>query len=129
MPEYWAWCGMRARCKSKDPVYGGRGIKVCERWQNSFNDFIADMGSRPSKRHTIERIDVNGDYEPGNCKWIPKTDQSENTRRTHWILLRGEKMSVAKACRISGVNYWNVMYHINKAKRDPQESFDRARLS
>lgn len=124
-PEFWVWCGMKSRCKSKDSAYGGRGIKVCERWQKSFENFIADMGTRPSPKHTIERVDVNGDYEPSNCKWIPKSEQSENTTRTHWVYFQGEKMSIAKACRISGVNYWNVMYHINKSKKEPQEALER----
>lgn len=80
---YHSWSGMRARCyypKHKDfSNYGGRGIKVCERW-NDFNNFLADMGERPHAC-TIDRIDSNGDYTPTNCRWATSSDQRKNQRR------------------------------------------------
>jgi hypothetical protein len=82
-PEYMSWKGMRARCqykKHKDyKSYGGRGITVCERW-SKFENFLADMGERPPG-YSIERIDVNGHYEPANCTWIPMSDQPKTRRR------------------------------------------------
>jgi hypothetical protein len=81
--EYSTWQTMIVRCeypKAKGyERYGGRGIKVCERWRNSFENFLADMGRRPSSKHSIDRIDNDGNYEPGNCRWA--TDDIQNANR------------------------------------------------
>jgi hypothetical protein len=83
-PEYRAWNSMRQRCNNpnnpKWKDYGGRGIKVCSRWDD-FGLFIQDMGCRPSARHSIDRIDNDGNYEPSNCRWATRSQQSKNQRR------------------------------------------------
>lgn len=80
-PEYCIWIGMRFRCRDKaDKDYGGRGISVCKRW-NRFENFLADMGRRPSSRHSLDRIRVNGNYTPSNCKWSTPEEQANNQRR------------------------------------------------
>ena len=83
-PEYVTWCAMKNRCNNKNVdnyrFYGGRGIKICKRWDESFKQFLEDMGTKPSPEFTIDRIDVNGDYEPGNCRWADKETQFSNTR-------------------------------------------------
>ena len=81
--EYIIWLQMRARCQNlKHPAfkhYGGRGIRVCEAWEK-FESFYADMGDRPSKNLTLDRIDNNGNYEPGNCRWATWSQQNRNKR-------------------------------------------------
>ena len=82
--EFKTWDSMKQRCTNpksdsyKD--YGGRGITVCERWMNSFENFLADMGAAPSKSHSIDRINVDGNYEPSNCKWSTAKEQRANQR-------------------------------------------------
>lgn len=81
-PEYRAWIGLRQRCVTKDPrvsmYYSARGIKVCERW-NSYENFLADMGRRPTPKHSIDRYpDPNGNYEPSNCRWATWHEQRMN---------------------------------------------------
>lgn len=82
--EYLIWNGMRQRCSnpknSHFRYYGGRGIRVCDQWQASFENFIADMGAKPSPKHTIDRINNEGNYEPGNCRWATYSQQNKNRR-------------------------------------------------
>jgi hypothetical protein len=82
---YRSWKSMRARCYNPRTnhysYYGGRGITVCPRWRWSFKNFLADMGERPSDR-TLDRIDSDGNYEPGNCQWATKKEQTANRRKS-----------------------------------------------
>jgi hypothetical protein len=86
---YRSWKSMKARCNNpnspKYKSYGGRGITVCDRWINSFEDFLEDMGERPSRKYSIERKNNNGNYEPENCIWLLKGKQQRNMRTTVFI--------------------------------------------
>lgn len=97
--EYRIWQGMLQRCTNPNceeyPIYGGRGIIVCPAWSESFEAFISHMGLRPSPRHSIERLDTNGNYEPGNCRWATPKEQSNNRRDTHYVVFKGERMPIA----------------------------------
>lgn len=106
--EYTVWAGMKSRCSSKAPkvfrLYGGRGISVCERWRKSFDDFLADMGPRPSSKHSIDRINNDGNYEPGNCRWATHSQQMRNTNQNHMVTIRGKKVPLVEAAELAGIN-------------------------
>jgi hypothetical protein len=99
---YNSWKSMRERCESKDHKnydnYGGRGIFVCERWRLSFAAFLEDMGSRPGSEYSIERDDVNGNYEAGNCRWATDREQRRNKRSTTWVEWGGERRRLVDLC-------------------------------
>ncbi len=101
--EYHIWGSMRSRCQrpqDKDfKHYGGRGICVCERWDQSFVAFFEDMGVRPSKTHSLDRINNDGNYEPGNCRWATRVEQANNKRSNRFVLFHGERMTKAEAAR------------------------------
>ena len=115
-PVYGVWCSMRERCRLKTVKsyrhYGGRGIKVCDRW-NDFDLFVADMGPRP-KGGTIERIDVNGNYDPSNCRWATHKEQMNNARFNVFLDLFGERITIAQASDKYGVPYHRLYGRIRK---------------
>lgn len=104
-PEYDIWIDMKTRCFNPDAWsyrdYGSRGIRVCSEWQDSFHAFLRDMGPRPSAEHSVEREDVNGHYEPKNCRWATRREQGSNKRNNVWVTYEGERMILAEAARRS----------------------------
>lgn len=118
-PEYRTWLSMKRRCydeKFKDyPNWGGRGIKVCDRWKISFESFLEDMGLRPAGDYSIDRRDPNADYSPSNCRWATLEEQgSENRRNLTAIVFDGLSFhSIAAACRHFGVNLTTAHFRIS----------------
>jgi len=104
--EYHVWYDMIRRCTNPDNKnfsrYGGRGIRVCERWL-SFVNFLSNMGRRPSPLHTIERIDNDGDYEPCNARWATRTEQQQNTCQARLIEHDGQRLSLSAWARQLGM--------------------------
>jgi hypothetical protein len=98
---------MRHRCNGPaDPSYaryGGRGIRVCPQWDESFAVFLADMGARPSRHHTIDRKDVDADYSPGNCRWATHKEQSRNRRSHRRITYAGETLLLCEWAERTGL--------------------------
>lgn len=115
---YLVWSDMRRRClnptNSRYENYGGRGIKVCDRWLHgdggvsAFECFMADMGPRPSLKHSIDRINNDGNYEPSNCRWATPTEQARNKRDNRTVEFRGRKMVMQEAIKESGIPEWTV---------------------
>ena len=120
--EYRSWSSMLARCTNPKNDhyhnYGGRGIKVCKRWKK-FVNFYADMGPKPTPKHSLDRIDVNGNYEPTNCRWATTKEQRSNTRNTPWVTVNGVKKTIAEWAEELGVSSASMRYRIVDAKMDP----------
>lgn len=97
--SYAIWKSMRTRCCNKNcaayKYYGGRGIKICQRWMDSFENFLTDMGERPSMKHTLDRIDNNGDYSMENCRWATQLEQKNNTRKNTFLSFNGKTQTIA----------------------------------
>lgn len=111
-PDYRSWVGMKQRCENpKNPrwaSYGERGIKVCGRWQD-FSNFHADMGPRPEGT-TLDRINNDGDYEPGNCRWATKKEQYSNMSKS--LTFRGEQLSRKAWARRIGVSVQTITHRL-----------------
>lgn len=124
--EYRAWLHLRNRCYNENVPdfhnYGGRGITVCERWRNSYEAFFADMGRRPSSKHTIDRIDTNGNYEPSNCRWATQITQQNNKRSNFIVSFSGREMTLKEACREVGLNYQFIWLRIQRYGYTLQEA-------
>jgi len=113
-PTHQSWSDMIKRCTNKKSKfyknYGGRGIKVCERWK-TFENFKADMGERPSKKHTLNRINNDGNYEPGNCNWATKREQSINRRNVKLITLNNKTLCLTEWAEIKASEWKISDYH------------------
>lgn len=113
---YNSWLGMKQRCLCKNSEhykdYGGRGIKVCKRWKNSFENFYKDMGRKPTPKHSIDRIDNNGNYEPKNCRWATIKEQENNRRNNRLLIYNGKTQTMAQWAEELEINYWTLYSRI-----------------
>jgi hypothetical protein len=116
--EYRIWTGMKQRCtvpKYKHRNYQGRGIVVCERWQ-SFANFLCDMGKRPSPKHSIDRIDSNKGYEPGNVRWATRIEQNRNMRTVRHLTHKGITLSVPEWAERLGISVATLRVRLHRGR-------------
>jgi hypothetical protein len=106
--EYWAWHEMKKRCLKPEnksyPDYGGRGITVCQEWLDDFALFFDCLGAKPSPKHSIGRINNDGNYEPGNVRWMTREEQENNKRSSRFVVVNGERMTMTQAARMAGMS-------------------------
>jgi hypothetical protein len=120
-PEYMIWKGIKSRCFNKNEAaykhYGGRGITICDAWKDDPVAFINYVGKRPSEAHSIDRINNDGNYEPGNVRWATPKEQANNQRprsTLHLITAFGETHSVTEWSRRTGVNRKSILRRVNQ---------------
>lgn len=141
LPEYQIWRSMLRRCYRPEcrayPHYGGRGIFVAERWRRSYQNFLADMGRRPSSRHTLDRLDNDGPYSPENCAWNTWKQQARNKRSTRRLTFRGEtkalpdwadEVGIARSVILGRLkNGWSVEQALTRPVMRPKKADTKAR--
>lgn len=110
--EYNSWYGMKRRCYNKAHKdfknHGARGIVICERWLNSFQNFYNDMGPKPSSKHTLDRINNEGNYEPSNCRWSTSKEQNNNTRANLRFKYKGSLKTISEISSAENINYFTL---------------------
>ena len=118
-PEWVAWTAMRDRCENSRGAYeyhAGRGIRVCERWQD-YQNFLSDMGRKPSPAHSLDRVDPNGDYEPSNCRWATRTEQNRNRRNAIVVEHEGRLWRLHEIEALTGVSRHTLKRRYYAGKR------------
>lgn len=121
-PEHRIWSQMKSRCSDSSHKsykdYGGRGIAICDRWKESFELFFEDMGSRPSKSHSIERVDNEQGYSKENCKWATSSEQNRNKRNNVFVTIAGDTKSLAEWVEHSGISRHTLYGRIKAGWRE-----------
>lgn len=116
---YKSWTNMLTRTRNPNAInfdrYGGAGITVCQRWER-FENFLADMGQRPSRKHSVERVDNQKGYEPGNCIWDTQEGQNANKSITRLVVIDGAQMTLAEACRRFGLRYGTAWLRLKEGR-------------
>lgn len=125
--EHKTWVGIKQRCLNKNcrdyKDYGGRGITVCDRWVESFQNFLDDIGKKPSPEYSIERVDVDKGYEPGNVKWIPMNQQALNKRNSVRISWEGKSMRLEEWATEKGLSKFTVRARYYRKGSMPPDLF------
>lgn len=119
--EYWAWVGAKDRCNNPNSKhykdYGGRNVTMCASWQNSYENFLRDMGRKPSTEYSLDRVNVNGNYEPSNCRWATPEEQANNRRDNNKILYRGKSQTLSRWSRELNLNLKTLDKRYRKGDR------------
>ena len=115
--EYKVWAGIKRRCLNRNDTayikYGRRGITICDRWRDSFEAFLADMGKRPSAQHSIDRTDNKKGYEPSNCRWVTSIAQAQNKRNNRMITFNGITKTSSEWARITGIHRSTIEFRLD----------------
>lgn len=128
-PLYRIWAAMKRRCLNPNTKYykdyGGRGIKVCSEWleYSNFKEWSLSHGYEDNKRLSVERIDVNGNYEPSNCCWIPLKNQGRNTRRSRHIIYKGKSYALSEVAEITGISMRTIQGRYDRGW-SPEQIFE-----
>lgn len=116
-PEYQAWRSMLKRCGNPSDAsyqrYGARGITVCDRWRESFQNFIDDMGPKPTAEHSLDRKNNDGPYDPGNCQWATRSQQQSNRCSVRFLEFNGERIPLAHWSKRTGISRSTLLQRIN----------------
>ena len=127
--EYSTWCRMKSRCFNHRFIqyddYGGRGITVCAKWRHDYLQFLSDVGRAPSPNHSLERINNDGHYEPGNCRWATPSEQARNRRSSQRITVNGESVLLIDVANAHGVNYHTLYTAVIVRKERPEDVIAR----
>jgi hypothetical protein len=127
---YKKWSGMKSRCYNKKEnnyhIYGQRGIKICAEWVNSFESFYKwAIENGYKKELSIDRINVNGNYEPSNCRWVTWQQQQNNKRTNHFLEYNGQKHTIAEWSKITGIKRQTIWARINNSKWTVEEALTK----
>jgi len=126
--EYKIWRSMKERCYNQNNKryhrYGGRGITICDRWLNSFENFLSDMGEKPEE-YSIDRIDNDGNYCPENCRWATRTEQANNRSSNNLLTIHGKTMTLSEWCRDTGQNHKTVQTRLSRNWTPEEAIFGR----
>src|SRR3990167_470601 len=126
-PEYRIWTGILTRCRNPRAkafrLSGGRGISVCARWAD-FSAFLLDMGNRPSRQHSIDRVNNDGNYEPGNCRWATRKEQSNNQSRNVRLTFNGKVMTISQWSEEIGIDP-KTLWQRHRAGWEPSRSLSQ----
>jgi hypothetical protein len=128
IPEYRSWSSMRSRCYNvnncKYYTYGDRGIIVCERWKDSFENFYADMGPKPEpkRKYSLHRINNDDNYYKENCKWATPQEQADCKTTTTYVIINNEKKNLKQWCKFYKINYRTVLFRIREMNMTSEEA-------
>ena len=128
---YRAWCDMKTRCTNPNrdsyKRYGGRGIKICDRWINSFENFFEDMGPPPSKGMSLDRKDGDQGYCKENCRWASPKEQANNTSRNRHVIIDGQQLTAKQAAEKFGVSEFTIYGRLNRGLEDREAVFGKGK--